>query len=88
MGKKTTKRGSGAKTPVRRSVDPYEEAAAKARAPVEDFRLWMLRRARGYGSKQWSAWENWWRPIPAKYVIQFIHERNQPTEAASAAQRG
>jgi hypothetical protein len=67
MAKKATKER-------RRKVDPFVEAAEKARAPVEDFRLWMLRSARGYSGKQWSAWENWWRPIPDKYVIAYMHE--------------
>lgn len=67
MTKKATKES-------RRKVDPFVEAAEKARAPVEEFRLWMLRVARGYSSKQWSAWENWRRPIPDKWVIQYLHE--------------
>jgi len=80
MPKKATKDIRIAKPPVRRNVDSFEEAAAKARAPVEEFRLWMLKVARGYNHKRWSAWENRWRPIPDKYVIAFIHDRHRTPE--------
>jgi len=77
MARNTAKEGGRAKAAsVRRSVDSFEEAAAKARVPVEVFRLWMLKSARGYNHKQWSAWENRRRPIPDKYVIAFLHDRD------------
>lgn len=83
--RKATKTAAPKEAP-RRKVDPFVEAAGKAKVPVEEFRLYMLRVARGYSGKQWSSWENWRRPIPEKYVIDFMHERDkQAPDSASAA---
>ena len=53
-------------------IDRFAEAAAKARVPVEVFRMWSLRTLRGISTKQWSHWETGHRPIPDKHIVAFL----------------
>lgn len=53
-------------------IDRFAEAANRAHVPVEVFRLWALRYLRGVNPKQWSHWETGKKPIPEKYIIQFL----------------
>ena len=56
-------------------IDRYAQAAEKAGVPMEEFRLWALRSIRGVGQKTWSSWETGRRPIPDRFIIQFLRER-------------
>jgi hypothetical protein len=53
-------------------IDRFAEAAARANVPVEVFRLWALRSLRGVNPKQWSHWETGLKPIPERYIIDFL----------------
>ena len=68
-----------------KTVDRFAEAAAKARVPVHEFKLWLIEHMdpEDYNPKTWSHWKTGLRPIPETYIIQFLHERLARTPDAS-----
>lgn len=68
----------GKSTPKR---DSFTDAADKAGVPIGEFMEWAyatIRVSRG----QWDHWRSGHRPVPEKYVIQFLRDKMARSPAA------
>lgn len=67
--------------------DAYAEAAALAKVPVREFKLWLIEHMDPdeYNPKVWSHWRTGYRPIPAEYVVAFLQEQFEKAQRDDAA---
>jgi hypothetical protein len=54
--------------------DSFLEAAAKARAPLFVFKLWLLEHAANVSPSLWGQWKSGKRPVPTDYVLDFVQD--------------